>query len=728
MQFSSQHELSQPPADMSDLRASTRSHPRTLAYPLRSRVPTLGRRFLAWVLEVGILTGSITVPLYLGGKLNAWVDTPTANLTPPVQSAQQAIARALGISPRSLPHKVAPLTNFLWSLSLGLPLLLASAHIYSIGRWGRSWPKACLGLQVMALNGQFPGLPRALLREGVGKWGLPLGVAYGVWRLSGAFPSVGVLGGVALLALVGESLSALGNRPGRAWHDVLAGTCTLDPETGAIVHLASFWEAEAASAGRLPSLEAGGGIISVVFSPETDWITQPSRLGLGLGLLLGLGSLAGVGSYFVWSNHSPASNDETLYVNLVSTLTNPELDAAARRSAVLALGNLPDDRVTPLLVDLIAQTEDPLWLDALQQALVARGSEAFPPLQRLNQSLAADLAMQVDPMLHRTRIIRLQTVNRILTKLLLLEGRSRPAKLDLSRLNLGYLPDSDGDFRLILKHQDLAGINWQGSVLTQAQFQGVQFFHPGPDNHADTYDDRTTDFSGADLTDANLTDANLTLSRLVNTGLLRTQLIRANLTLANLQGANLEQARLIQANLHQSNLTEARLSNADLTQAQLSEANLESARLSEVNAAGANFAQANLQGISAQAANFTDSDLSHAQLEHADFTGAKLTGANLQHASLQNATLRDADLRDVWLQGAVLTEADFAGAILANPTAIPAESFVESVPTQANGAQFTGVDFSQVRNLDAEQLTVICARGGLHPACAPTPPRESAPQ
>jgi uncharacterized protein YjbI with pentapeptide repeats len=405
----------------------------------------------------------------------------------------------------------------------------------------------------------------------------------------------------------------------------------------------------------------------------------------------------------------------------VSTLTNPELDAEARRAAVLALGTLPDDRVTPLLVDLIAQTDDVLWLDALQQALVARRADAFPALKRLNQSLAADLAMQGDPALHRTLITRLQTVNRILTKLILLEGRDRPDPLILSRLHLGYLPDGQGEFRLVLQHQDLSGIDWQGSVLTQAQFQGSQFFHPGTDDHSDTYDDRTADFSGADLTDANLTGANLTLSRLVNTGLLRTTLNRANLTLATLNRANLEQARLIEANLTQAQLVEARFSNADLTQATLTDANLEAARLSEVNGAGIVLSGANLTGISAQAANLTDANLEGAILDNADLTGATLQGANLQATSLSSANLRDADLRGVWLQGANLANADFTGVILAEPTAIAGEDFVESVPALPEGDQFVGVDFSLVRNLDADQLTFICAQGGQHPSCPPVP-------
>lgn len=685
--------------------------------------PTLGRRFLAWGLEVTILTASIVGPFYLGQQINRRVASPQADLSPTLEYVQEVGARALGRSPRSLPDKVTPLTNLLWSASLGLPLILAAAHVYSLSRSGRSWPKRWMGIQVLALNGQMPGLRRTLLREGVGKWGGPLFVAYSVWRWSGAFPVLGLLLGLGGLALVGESLTGMINRPRRALHDWLAGTCAVDQETGAIIHLSSLWAAEDSSNARAATWRQAASPNSVVINPSRSSWHDPdltlSKIGLGLGILLTLGGLAGVSSYFLLGRpqFTTAPNpDRNLYAQLVATLTNPELDAAARRAAVLALGNLSDDRVTPLLVDLIAQTDDLLWLDALQQALVARGAEAFPHLRRLNQSLAADLAMQGDPALHHTTILRLQTVNRILTKLLVLEEGDRRIPLNLSRMHLGFLPGGNGEFRLVLKNQDLAGIDWSGSVLTQAQLQSAKFYYLGADGHPNTYDDRTADFSGADLSDANLTGADLSLSQLVNTGLLRTQFDRANLTLANLTGANLEQARLIQATLNQAELSDAKLSKADLTEADLRDANLAGARLAEVNAAGAEMMGANLQNAIANSARLSDADLSNASLEDADLTGAKLQGANLRQANLTNTSFRDADLRGIWLQGAILDQVDFSGAIFAEKI-VSDNAFVEAVPSLPTGDQFAGVDFNRARNLDPEQLSFICAQGGIHSAC-----------
>ncbi|MEM9120530.1 MAG: pentapeptide repeat-containing protein [Cyanobacteria bacterium P01_F01_bin.56] len=707
--------------------STNRSHAPTLS--MAQMVPTLGRRWLAWSLELAVLAGSAVGPFYLGQQLNQRTAAPTAALSAPLQTVQQQGAKVLGIAPRSLPTHVTPLTNLCWSAAIGLPMLFAAGHIYRVGRSGSSWPKRWLGLQVLSLNGQRPGLGRALIREAVGKWGSPLVVAYGIWQISGAFPVIGVLVGLSGVALFTESLTGLGNRPRRAWHDWLAGTCVVDEKTGAMIHLSSLWDAEAkipSRLGRAADWLQAVGPTSVIMNPDSArWqgtdLTLP-KLGMGLGVLLTLGGLAGVSGYFLLGRPAISTlptAEENLYPNLVLTLTNPELDPAARRAAVLALGNLPDDRVTPLLVDLIAQTDDPLWLDALQQALVARGPAAFPALRRLNQGLSADLAMQGDQTMQRTTVMRLQTVNRIIAKLLLLEAGEYSQPLDLSRMNLGFVTEGHGDFRLVLKNQTLANTQWQGSVLSQAQFQGARFYSPGPDAHPDTYDDQTANLSGADLSYANLAGADLTLSQLVNSGLVRVNFNRANLTLADLSGANLEHASLIQAVMDQAMLIEARLSKADLTEARLIDVNLTGARLAEITAAGASLSGANLQGVTAIAAQLNSADLSQADMAGADLTGATLQDANLRDANLTAVSLRDADLRGTWLQGAVIDQTDFAGAIFASPPgpSTAASEFVESVPELTPGNQYTAVDFSRGLNLSPEQLTFICVQGGSHPAC-----------
>ncbi|MEO1094329.1 MAG: pentapeptide repeat-containing protein [Cyanobacteria bacterium J06638_28] len=692
-------------------------------------VPTLRRRLVAWALEVAILTGSCLGPLYLGGQLNQTAPASAVALSPSLQTAQQWMARGLGLPSRRLPQAVHPVTNLLWSASLGLPIVLAAAHLYSVGRYGKSWPKQWLGLQILALSGQMPGWRRTLLREGVGRWGGPLLVAYSIWHWSSAFPGLIVLSSLSLVSLITENLTGLGNRPHRPWHDWLAGTCIVGDDTGAIVRFEELWSdggghQDARETGTtLTWVEAEGGLKSVVLGPD-DTVKRhrlrPSSVGIGLSFLLSLGGLAGVGGYrWLGQSHSERQADRSLYLHLVKTLTDPTVATADKRAATLALGNLADDRATELLVDLIAQTEDPQWLEALQQALMRRGAAAIPPLRQLNQSLSADLAMVGDSASRSALVIRLQTVNRALAKLIRLREQQgdRWQTLDFSHTHLGYQASQEREFTLALQNQDLSGIHWQSTILNRAQLQGTRFFSAGPDGLPDTFDDRMADLSGADLSHADLTGANLMLSRLVGSSLLGAVLNQADLTSADLTAANLEHAQLAQANLTHVNLVEARLSNADLTNAELGQANLTGARLSHVKAAGAQMSEANLSGVAAHSIDLTDADLNSVVLNKADLTGARLQRADLSNAVLRGTVLRGADLREARLQGADLNGADFAGTILTEPKRTGQDDFVTAPSGLPSGSHLLGVDFSDVRNLDNEQLTFVCAQGGIHPAC-----------
>lgn len=712
------------------LRHSAATPPPAIALPPPSaptrRGSLLGRRLFAWGLEATILVASVAGPFYWGDRLQKQADAPTVPLTPALQVAQTTTAKALGLPPRSLPQTVPLWTNVLWSAALGLPLVLVGGHLYRLSRCGASGPKRWLGLQIVTLEGQVPSWRHTLLREGLGKWGGPLLVAYGLWRFSGAFPSSLILVGLGSLALIGESLSGLFNHPRRSWHDWLAGTCVVDEETGALVRLAAQWDDARTAAAQSGPLAGGpdpGGLTSVVLSPmNRSWLgvlLPPQRSGLGVTLLtlLLLGGLAGMGGYHWLSRMLPSTTGEDpLFERLVGTLTAADADLDARRAAILALGRVESDRATPFLVDLLAQAQSPQQLEVLQQALISRGPEAIAPLRRLNQSLTSDLAMQSNSVLRQQLTARLQTVNRVLAKLILLED-SQVAEFDLSQLHLGHLRGGHGDFTLSLPHQVLAGIQWQGTVLNGAELQGAQFFHPGADQHADTYDDQVANLNGADLTEANLSGANLYLAQLRGSSLLRATLPKADLTLADLTGANLEGAVLIQAQLDRAQLAEARMMQVDLTLADLSRANLTAARLRRASASGATLRRATLTQAEAREADFTDANLSRADLSGAILAGAQLQGANLRQANLRQANLRQANLQDVQLQGADLDAADVAGARFQPPNQPAADGFVTAVPSVETGDRLRGVDFSQVRNLSAAQLNYLCAQGGVHPAC-----------
>lgn len=682
-------------------------------------LPTLGRRLLAWSLEALILAASAGAPFYLGTQLDQRPTAPKVALAPGLKIAQTQIAKGLGLPSGSLPDRVTPLTNLLWSAALGLPLVVAGAHLHSISRQGRSWPKRWLGVQVLTLGGQMPGWRRALLREGLGKIGLPLAVAYGIWQVSGAFPFVAILGVLGGTAIALEGLSALGNRPRRAWHDSLAGTCVVDQHTGAIISLASLWQAEMpeAQAGQSPRwIRENGGLTSLVLSPDRSGAPQKRlNLALRLGILLLLGGLVGGSGYLLVAPRlsTPA---ESLYQKLIATLADPAVATPDKQVAILALGNLPGDRAAPFLASLILQSSDPAWQTAIEQALVAQGAEGLPALRRLNQNLKADLAA-ASPAHQEANLLHLQAVNRILASVIGLPRRDRWRSLDLRHLHLGHTLAAGETFILDLSGKDLSGTHWQGTVLGGANLSGAQFHSVGRDRHPNTYDDLVANLSGADLTNADLSGANLTLAQLAGTGLRRATLSHATLTLANLAKANLEQADLRQANLMQAQLSDARLANADMTEAHAPGANLESARLSGLEAAGANLSTANLRRAVAAAANFSGANLRETTWENASLQEAQLQGADLSGANLSGASLENADLRDIWLQEATLTDANFAGAILIRPRARGQRGFVTALPERVQSQQFVGTDFSQVRNLTPEQVATICSRGGIHPTC-----------
>jgi hypothetical protein len=76
-----------------------------------------------------------------------------------------------------------------------------------------------------------------------------------------------------------------------------------------------------------------------------------------------------------------------VFLALVKQLSSSSATATEQRQgAILALARLDDSRAVPYLVDLLGQEKTPSLIDAIQQGLVSKGSEALPPLQRLNQS------------------------------------------------------------------------------------------------------------------------------------------------------------------------------------------------------------------------------------------------------------------------------------------------------------------------------------------------------
>ncbi|ASC69820.1 Pentapeptide repeats containing protein [Halomicronema hongdechloris C2206] len=687
--------------------------------------PLLWRRLLAWGIEVALLVGSIGVPVQLG----LWANNTEAQkvaLAPPLRWTQTAIARTLALPKRHLYSEVSPLTNGLWSMAVGLPLVFIGSQLYSSAQTGRPLTKRWVGLQVMVLTGNRPGSWRILLRS-AGRWVGPLGLAYGGWYAIGAFPQLGILGGLTLLALTGQGLTVVMGK-GRGWHDRLAGTVVTGSEAAQFpdqLPMASSPgedspEVTAISGGKVSqpdSVATASGLTYRVLGPQASGLTMGRHWRLGIGACLLLATIALGGLWL--RTREQARQTDYVFLSLVDTLSQPGTPPAEQQAAVLALANSGDPRAVALLVDWLAQADTPADWQILHQALVSIGVEALPPLHRLNQTLGAEIGASSSPP-DATERGRQQVVKQTLAELLALADGV--AGVDLSQAYLGQVSQGADTFSLVLEQQNLAGLHWRGTVLTGARLSQSRFSGPGPDGHLDTYDDWVADLRGADLTEADLSRADLAQVPLSGASLLRANLNGVQATYADFSGANLGGAELVAAQLEQAILLGARMTGADLTNANLAGAELERARLNQVAASGVNLSRVNATRAEMQEADLTGADLTRAVLIAADLTRAQLRGADLRNADLRQANLRGADLRQVLLPGAKLAGVDMAGARFGDETRrTDPESFIAKDTQVAKTDRFQGIDFSQVRNLDAQQLRFICAQGGQHPACSRDP-------
>ena len=719
------------------------------------KIPLGARRLAAWGLEVTLLAISTIAPFYLGLIANTRSVEETVPLNPILMSTQDAIARTFFLPKRTLHKTVTPLTNLLWSAALAAPILLTGYQLYGLAKTGENWPKRLLGLQVVTLEGTPPGLDRAIRRELLGRWGIPLGGAYLVWCWSGAFPRLGILSTLAILGLLAEGLTAQLHRRRRAFHDYLAATYVIESQT-IYSHGQGMTPTDGYSPFRSGSsllgkgasdddaysltwTEAAGGLTSVVLTPQSmgrprklnSWRSR--RFGRRFGFTLGVVSLMGLvglaGGLGVMPRYRQqqtqwqdmAGRNDRVFLALVEMLTsNANPQAMEHRTAILALASSEDPRAISLVVDLLAQTNHREVMEATQQALVTIGPEALPFLKRLNQTLRNDqAALQSEESTQYTTIaLRQQTVKRAIAKILTLYS-DQLHDADLSRTDLGQVKKGVSQFRLVLDQTNLAGVQLRGAILSGASFRKGRFFGPGEDARPGTYDDWITDLSGADLKEADFTDADLNQAIMQRSSLLRAILHRVDLSQANLMGTNLSSARLIGANLQRAILNDALLTGADLTDANLSHAVLQGARLRRASAVGAVLQVANLAQSNWQNADLTDVDLSGANLQSANLGGAYLKRANLSHANLQAARLRGANLTEITLQHANLIETDFQDAIFFTSRVADRDQFIRAILDDNITHQFEGVDFSQAYNLDNEQLTYICAQGGIHPACRP---------
>ncbi|MEG5136753.1 MULTISPECIES: pentapeptide repeat-containing protein [unclassified Microcoleus] len=684
------------------------------------QMPLLVRRCGAWAVEISLIAASALVPFSIGALVNK--EAQTVPLNPSVAAASETVARVLAIPVRDRNPRVAPLTNLFWSGALLAPAVLAAWQLFLLARTGQTLPKRWFGVKLVTASGVPPGFRRVLIRESLGRWGVPLGVAYGIWRLSGAFPDLIILGGLSGLAILADGAFALRYKR-QSGHDRLVNTLVVNArshEQSANPVKSQEWTQEDAQ------------IAALVLTPETGVKEDPSlwnwmRQHPGTTLVIvTIGSAGLILSLFVGTliytqsqanmRDSRQRNDE-LFVALVNKLSPTSANGTSgRRSAILALGAVEDSRAVPLLADLLAQEDSKVMLDAIQQALVSTGPKALPDLQRLNQALSNDLeslrygGKTAERELAATRQ---RTVQRAIGKILTVYS-SQLNGADLSRTDLSQSPAGPGQFTLVLDKVDLSGIKLRKTNLTNASLQGIRFYGTGEDRRPGTFDDWISDLSEANFEGANLTGASLNSAVMNRTTFVRAVLNKANLSNGILNGANLSNSLLIGANLQQAMLKDASFTGADIGSANFSGANLASARLGKVKAQGTQLSFTNLSKSEWQGADLSGADLSGANLQNADLSSAKLANANLKDARLQDANLRNADVSSVDFRGANLAGVNFQGTVFLGKAT--SEQFIQS-PVGSKSGRFQGVNFADAKNLDQSQIAYICLQGGSHPKC-----------
>ena len=707
----------------------------------RLATPIVFRRCAAWIIEVSVVGATALVPYGIGAYINAYAVGNRVPLSPVLATTGETISSVFAL-PSQPPSRVPPLTNLLWWGALVTPLAYGGYQIYLLGKTGQTATKRWFGVKVVDIQGNAPGLKVALVREGVGRWGIPVGSAYLLWRLLGTFPDLTILTALGILALLGDSAYYFFSKGRKTFHGRISNTSVVDAVDIVGVEVSEADESETPQT-QVTSIVP---IHTLKSNPIHLWrwmVKNPGTtllLAIATVMIAVLGTFVGTQVYIQkqTNQRDAVQQRNQVFLGLVQQLSSTSSNALEqRRSAILALARLEDPRVAPLLVDLLGQERHPALIETIQQALVGTGPGALPPLRHLNQALSNDLlAFQKAPdkdVEKKLFTLRLRACQRAIAKLMTIHNGRLP-NVDLSRTNLSFIDEEVAHFTLVWNNLNLSGVNFRGSVLSNAQLRGSIFYSAGPDGSIGTFDDWIADLSGADLHDADLSGANLSKVSISNTNLIRVNLNRANLSEAVMKRANLSSASLVNANLNKAILTNASLTGSKLGQATLSLANLQGANLGQVSAPGTDFTSANLSGSTWQGANLAEANLQNANLRQAnlssttlskanlrnanlqgaDLNSTTLTGANLRNTNLQNVNLSSANLTGTDLRGANLTGANFEGVSF---TKQDSQQILVAKPGTNSIANINGVNFSKAENITEKQLEFICGNKGIHPGC-----------
>jgi uncharacterized protein YjbI with pentapeptide repeats/uncharacterized RDD family membrane protein YckC len=694
--------------------------------PERANSPLLAsRRFAAWAAEITLVVTSGLIPFGIGVYANSRSDLNRVPLNPVLVVTERAIARPLALPVSYDIRNVAWPTNILWTIALLGPVTLSWWQLYLLAKTGSTIGKRWLKVRVVNEQGKPPGLGAVVIREGVGRWTVPISIAYLLWRYSFAFPNLGLFTFLSLLMIVGEGIGLPSRRGRRALHDQLAGTYTVD------ALLASNRQAQSADGNdQAEEWQEGNEELAADQTNQSPnlWrrIQQNPNLtlfGVGLTSMTAvLATLIGTQVYIQIQQSQRATekiNRQQFDELRNQLIPNSGATNEQRQSAILAMGGINDPQSIKFLADLLVSETNPSLLDTIQQALTTVGPQAIPELKNKNQFLVSELesvgsTATQERELRQGRLQRNQrTINKILS---VYSGKMQSVDLSSTQLGQSGTPGSSF-FNLVLDNLDLSGVKFKSANLNQASFKGSRFRGVGDDGRWDTYDDVMADLSQAQLQQANLTDANLSRVLMNRTDLSRATLNRANLSNARLYETKLNSTQLVGADLRNAVLEKASLTGADLGDAKLNEANLYAARLGRATAIGTQLSFANLTNTDWQGADLSGAYLDRANLSNANLGATRLAGAVLRSAQMENVNLQNADLSLADLRGANVAGADFKGAILAPSKQDPADQFVQTPDLGSVSAVVQGVDFSQAKNLDTKQLAYICTQGGIHPRC-----------
>ncbi|MBP5972447.1 pentapeptide repeat-containing protein [Brasilonema sp. CT11] len=693
-------------------------------------LPLATRRIAAWAVEITLVVASGLVPFGIGAYANSRSDLDRVPLNPLLVQTERAIASPLALPISYGTRNVASPTNLLWTIALLAPLTVSGAQLYLLAKTGATPAKHRFGIKVVNAEGKPPGFKAVLVREGLGRWGLPMSVAYFLWRNSFLFPSLAGFASLAIIMLVLEAKGLPWQQDRRALHNTLAGTYTVDDSTPLTVQSQRDGQASQSFESEKDEEDA---IASIVITQEKPRQQSKQRQGIpqnpnytvvGVAFLCmsaALAILVGTQIYvqILRNQRVTEQSNSQQFLALIKDL-NPNSTATnnERQKAILAMGTLNDPQATQYLVDLLSKETDPILLQTIQRALVTVGPNAIPNLKRMNQLLTGELQSGKGSKALPPEVLEKQLqANQYTIGKILAVYNGQTNGLDLSNVYLGQNGSEQSSFNLVLDKKDLWGIKFKSANLSFGSFKGSRFRGVGEDGRWDTNDDWIADLSQARMRQANLTEANLSRVLMIRTDLSRAILNKANLSNARLTAANLSSAQLEGADLQGAVLENVSLTGADLSNAQLKDADLYAARLGRVIAVGTQLSFANLIKTDWQGADLTGAYFDHANLKDANLNATRLANAILRSANMENANLRNADLSLADLRGANLAGADFQGAILTPGKQNQTEQFVQTPALGVQSAVVEGVDFSQVKNLDPKQIAYICTQGGIHPRC-----------